>query len=134
MKRFLTFIIRLSIINFIFIFLAVVFIAKYNEGVVKVETTQTVNSGSSAQVTGDNSSSTPSPKVTNLFSELQNHNRMSDCWISYSGHIYNMTSYIGFHPGGDDYIIRYCGKDATEIFNRNHSEDSRVLLQQYLVK
>lgn len=143
MKRFFTFIVRLSIINFLFYMLAVVFLAN-NRGVVKpviqkqnipVEITQAVNSGNPSQVTGNSTSSTPTPKVTNLFSELQNHNSKSDCWISYSGHIYNITSFFGSHPGGDANMLAYCGKDATAAFDGvPHSGNAKSLLQQYLIQ
>ena len=133
MKRFLTIIIRLSIINFIFILLAVVFIAN-NKGVVKpeiqkqnipVETTQAVNVGSPTQGGGG----------VSLFSELQNHNSKSDCWISYSGHIYNITSFFGSHPGGDAIMLPYCGQDATAAFDGvPHSGNAKGLLQQYLIQ
>lgn len=129
MKNSFTFLIRLSIINFFLYMLAVVIIGKFDGKPVKREGPR----ARSDSPVSTQSVATPMP-TGNLLLQLQNHNKKSDCWISYSGHIYNMTSYIGFHPGGDDYIIRYCGKDATEIFNRNHSEDSRVLLQQYLLQ
>lgn len=74
------------------------------------------------------------------FAELPNHNSQADCWISYDGHIYDITSYFGSHPGGDALLIKYCGADATEAFNtkdreppRSHSANATNMLKDYLV-
>lgn len=139
MKRFLTLIIRFSILNFIFLMLAVGFLAKYNEGVIKpgIREYPSVTSGKPSQVQMSRSLATPTPKAINLFSELQNHNNRNDCWIAYSGHVYNITSFFGSHPGGDSIMLPYCGKDATAAFNgvpHPHSENAKSLLQQYLVQ
>jgi cytochrome b involved in lipid metabolism len=74
------------------------------------------------------------------FAELPNHNSQADCWISYDGHIYDITSYFGSHPGGDALLIKYCGADATKAFNtkdreppRSHSVNATNMLKDYLV-
>jgi cytochrome b involved in lipid metabolism len=152
MKYALAFIIRLSILNFLFYLLAVGFIAKYNETPVKREI-QNVISGSPSQVPvssslprtkditdpslGVRGEPSPTPKAVNLFSELKNHNSKSDCWIAYSGHIYDITPFFGSHPGGDAIMLPYCGQDATGAFDgipHPHSGNAKGLLQQYLVQ
>lgn len=35
--------------------------------------------------------------------------------------VYNMTPYIGFHPGGVKYIMMGAGRDATVLFNKYHA-------------
>lgn len=74
------------------------------------------------------------------FSELPSHKEQADCWISYEGHIYDITSYFGSHPGGDELLLKYCGSDATEAFNtkdreppRSHSANATNMLKDYLV-
>lgn len=67
--------------------------------------------------------------------ELAKHNTASDCWIGIEGKVYNVTDFIGQHPGGQA-ILFGCGKDATAVFNKRangtpHSEDARALLPQF---
>lgn len=55
-------------------------------------------------------------------SELSLHNSKEDCWIAYDGKVYDITSYIPRHPGGEQKIIPYCGSaDAFEsAFTKEH--------------
>lgn len=83
---------------------------------------------------------TPTPKV-DIFSELSKHNIQSDCWISYQGHIYNITSFFGNHPGGDTIMVKYCGGDMTNGFDTKeknpgslHSATAQGMLSQYLIQ
>lgn len=53
--------------------------------------------------------------------EVAAHNKESDCWTIISGSVYNITSYIPRHPGGDE-ILRACGTDATTLFESRTTE------------
>lgn len=48
-----------------------------------------------------------------------------------------MTHFLQDHPGGDDLILQYAGKDVEEVMrNQNeheHSEAAYEMLQEYLV-
>ena len=87
---------------------------------------------------------TPTPaEVTTEFSfdsELGKHNNSSDCWLKIDGNFYNITSYFGKHPGGDVYLTKYCGKDATAGFNTKdgvpakiHSAAAKLILSGYKI-
>lgn len=52
--------------------------------------------------------------------ELAKHNTKEDCWLCVRGKVYNVTSYLEFHPGGVDEMMRGAGKDATDLFNEVH--------------
>ncbi|MCX6730630.1 MAG: cytochrome b5-like heme/steroid binding domain-containing protein [Candidatus Roizmanbacteria bacterium] len=83
--------------------------------------------------------STQAPQK-NLFTELSSHNTKSNCWLGVGGHIYDVTTYFGSHPGGDGPIQKYCGTDATIAFQSkdgigaNHSATAYDLLAQYLIQ
>jgi len=49
--------------------------------------------------------------------EVADHNNQDDCWTIVSGLVYDITSYIPRHPGGDE-ILRACGEDGTSLFTQ----------------
>lgn len=53
-------------------------------------------------------------------SEVAAKNTPSACFTAISGSVYDLTSWIARHPGGDKAIISICGKDGTEAFNGQH--------------
>src|SRR6185503_18872617 len=48
------------------------------------------------------------------------HNSQSSCWTTISGKVYDLTTWIGQHPGGEQAIISICGKDGTSAFLGQH--------------
>ncbi|PVU97006.1 hypothetical protein BB561_000833 [Smittium simulii] len=53
--------------------------------------------------------------------EVMAHNRRDDCWMILRGKVYNVTSYLPFHPGGKGELMRAAGKDGTQLFMEYHS-------------
>lgn len=41
---------------------------------------------------------------------LAQHNSKDDCWIVYSGRVYDVTRFLPIHPGGVKKIAQFCGK------------------------
>lgn len=68
-------------------------------------------------------------------SDVAVHNKKEDCWTIIEGKVYDITSYVPRHPGGNN-ILSACGADGTAFFNgqqaglsggrNNHSGDSRA--------
>jgi L-lactate dehydrogenase (cytochrome) len=54
--------------------------------------------------------------------EVAKHNSRESCWIIVHGRAYDTTEYINCHPGGAVAMLRYAGKDATEIYDKIHAE------------
>lgn len=52
--------------------------------------------------------------------ELEKHNKEEDCWVALKGNVYNVTTYLQYHPGGVEELMRGAGRDATELFNEVH--------------
>jgi len=53
--------------------------------------------------------------------QLAEHNKQNDAWLSIRGKIYNVTSYMDFHPGGCEELMKGVGTDATKLFNEVHA-------------
>jgi len=52
--------------------------------------------------------------------ELRRHRKRQDCWLAINGAVFNVTSYMDFHPGGWDEMMKGAGRDATDKFNEVH--------------
>lgn len=63
------------------------------------------------------------PKVFSI-AEVARHNSKKDCWSIISGNVYDLSSYVIRHPGGDE-ILRACGVDATTLFTQRQTESGR---------
>lgn len=44
--------------------------------------------------------------------ELSQHKSRASAWSAFNGRVYNITPYIGFHPGGAAQLMRVAGKDG----------------------
>ncbi len=49
--------------------------------------------------------------------DVQQHSSASDCRMVIDKNVYNVTSFIPNHPGGEE-IVKGCGRDATAMFSR----------------
>lgn len=68
------------------------------------------------------------------FEEVEKHNTRDDLWIIYDGKVYDCSSYVDEHPGGEEVIMDVAGADATEPFEDiGHSEDAREILSGLLI-
>lgn len=53
--------------------------------------------------------------------EVKDHNSKDDCWTIINGSVYDITSYVSRHPGGDE-ILRACGEDGTSLFTQRQDQ------------
>lgn len=51
--------------------------------------------------------------------DVKLHNKNDDAWTVLNGKVYNMTSYLAFHPGGEKEIMRCAGRDGTRLFSKS---------------
>lgn len=76
----------------------------------------------------------PSPYTLETISA---HRTAADCWTVIEAKVYNLSTYIPFHPGGQETILSACGTDATTNFNtkggrgRPHLSSTKTILSQY---
>ncbi|GIW62642.1 MAG: hypothetical protein KatS3mg090_0468 [Patescibacteria group bacterium] len=71
--------------------------------------------------------------------EVAQHSSKSDCWMIIHDKVYDVTSFIEKHPGGDS-ILQGCGKDATELFETRpmgsgtpHSDKAKENLENFYI-
>ncbi len=68
---------------------------------------------------------TPVESESNLIAsytlaEVTTHSTPTNCWTIVRTNVYDLTSWIAKHPGGDKAILSMCGKDATTAFEGQH--------------
>ncbi|XP_060728560.1 cytochrome b5 [Tachysurus vachellii] len=66
--------------------------------------------------------------------EVQAHNASNGAWLIIHDKVYDITSFLEEHPGGEEVLLEQAGSDATECFEDvGHSTDAREMLQQYYI-
>ncbi|KAI8338148.1 hypothetical protein BC941DRAFT_351661 [Chlamydoabsidia padenii] len=69
--------------------------------------------------------------------QVATHTSSDSCWIIYNNKVYNVTEFLVDHPGGDDLILAYAGKDVTmvmkDILEHEHSEAAYDILADYCI-
>ncbi len=53
-------------------------------------------------------------------SQVASHDSAASCWTVVNGNVYDVTSWITKHPGGQAAIKMMCGADASDAFNQQH--------------
>ena len=88
------------------------------------ETTNPNATGATTSSVTSNPSLTPTVKTYTL-AEVAKHSTQSSCWSTVNGGVYDLTAWIGQHPGGPDAILGMCGKDGSAAFNDQHGGQRR---------
>ncbi|KAF3356720.1 Glutaryl-CoA dehydrogenase [Verticillium dahliae VDG1] len=65
----------------------------------------------------------PSKKPIITLDILNKHNSSSDCWIAVHNKVWDITGFIGEHPGGPSVLLRCAGSNATKSFDQVHAPD-----------
>ena len=73
-------------------------------------------------------------KGTYTMTDVQAHNTPSDCWSAIGGDVYDLTSWVSRHPGGEKKIIGLCGKDGTAAYSGKHGSSARPKAMLVLLK
>ena len=82
---------------------------------------------------------TPTPEPTKpsgvyTMAEVQSHATVDNCWSAINGSVYDLTTWVGRHPGGENPIKGLCGTDGSAKFNRKHGETPRAQSMLILLK
>lgn len=73
---------------------------------------------------------TPAPAPTTAgktytMAQVAAHASASSCWSAVNGSVYDLTAWIGRHPGGSGAILSLCGKDGSAAFDGQHGGQGR---------
>ncbi len=86
------------------------------------------NSGTVNVTPSVNTVNTPEPTHTGTaftMSQVASHNSAASCYTVIEGSVYDVTSYISRHPGGQSAIKSICGVDGSGAFGGQHSGESK---------
>jgi cytochrome b involved in lipid metabolism len=89
------------------------------------------NANNTQTSTNKTTSKIPTPTTTNTgtkqytLAEVATHNSVGSCWTTINGKVYDVTSWINQHPGGQEAILSLCGIDGSSAFNDQHGGQRR---------
>ncbi|XP_065044847.1 uncharacterized protein LOC135676985 [Musa acuminata AAA Group] len=68
-------------------------------------------------------------------SEISLHTTKKDCWLSIHGKVYDVTTFLEDHPGGEDVILHASASgDATQAFDDvGHSSTAASMMESYVI-
>lgn len=64
--------------------------------------------------------------------EVAEHNATDSCWVTIGSNVYDVTEFVGQHPGGDNLILEHGGKDVATIMKDESSHDHSKAAYEYL--
>jgi len=68
------------------------------------------------------------------YAEVQKHSTKKDLYLVIHDKVYDTSSFVDEHPGGEEVLLDVGGQDATEAFEDvGHSDEAREILDGLLV-
>lgn len=69
--------------------------------------------------------------------QVASHNSRKSCYVTIASRVYDVTDFLADHPGGDDLILEYAGKDISDILedevSHKHSDAAYEILGDNLI-
>lgn len=81
-----------------------------------------INNRNSNKLLNENKTEENNNKLFTI-DEVAKHNNENDCYVILFGNVFNMSGYSKEHPGGEESILKICGKDGTDQFETVHSRE-----------
>jgi 4-hydroxysphinganine ceramide fatty acyl 2-hydroxylase len=74
---------------------------------------------------------------TFTLSQVAKHCSLKSLWVIRNGKVYDVTEFAPDHPGGDDLILEYAGRNVTDIMKdeleHEHSDAAYEMLEEYYI-
>ena len=86
----------------------------------------TTTSSSAKSTDTKGSATTTTGPTSYTLAQVATHSGSASCWTTITGNVYDLTTWIGQHPGGEGAILSICGKDGTTAFMGQHGDNSRA--------
>ncbi|TKA83028.1 putative cytochrome b5 [Friedmanniomyces simplex] len=68
------------------------------------------------------------------YSDVSEHTSKKDLYLVVHDKVYNCSSFVDEHPGGEEVLLDVGGQDATEAFEDvGHSDEAREILNGLLI-
>ncbi|KAK3673940.1 hypothetical protein LTR78_006142 [Recurvomyces mirabilis] len=68
------------------------------------------------------------------YSDVSEHTSKKDVYMVIHDKVYNTSSFVDEHPGGEEVLLDVGGQDATEAFEDvGHSDEAREILEGLLI-
>ncbi|KXT07300.1 hypothetical protein AC578_467 [Pseudocercospora eumusae] len=68
------------------------------------------------------------------YSDVSEHTTKKDLYLVIHDKVYNTSSFVDEHPGGEEVLLDVGGQDATEAFEDvGHSDEAREILEGLLI-
>lgn len=85
----------------------------------------------------DASSATASTTASKTYAmkQVRRHGATGHCWSVVNRNVYDLTAWIGLHPGGSAAIAGMCGRNGTAAFTSQHGGNANVasILNDYKI-
>ncbi|CAG9566691.1 unnamed protein product [Danaus chrysippus] len=66
--------------------------------------------------------------------EISHHDTRDDCWVVIYDRVYDISTFLYEHPGGDEIMLEYAGRDASTAFRGSgHSKMALKALDRFLI-
>ncbi|TFK41614.1 fatty acid-2 hydroxylase [Crucibulum laeve] len=69
--------------------------------------------------------------------DVASHKTAGSCWVTRQGKVYDVSKFLDDHPGGDDLILQYAGKDIDTAMDdadeHQHSDSAYDMLEEYTI-
>lgn len=69
--------------------------------------------------------------------EVARHNTKKSCYVTIGSYVYDVTDFLEDHPGGDEFILEFAGKDVQEIMKdtmtHEHSDAAYDILKDRII-
>ncbi|KAI0293980.1 fatty acid-2 hydroxylase [Russula brevipes] len=70
-------------------------------------------------------------------SDVRQHNSEGSCWVTYKGKVLDVTNFLADHPGGEEFILKYAGRDVEDAMKDTdehvHSESAYDMMDEFFI-